>query len=326
LQVKLLDVHVQRHDIAGPCRALRHLVNGRKERFGPCRAYRAIQRIQGGGFDAGIPLGRRDEVVDGHRLARLHFPGVFLAMAQIMVGEIDRQGDAHHLVEIARLVVHHRVAPISGFDHVRRFRRFLASRLAPKIGHILPEIAGLDAIYRLGMGQVVDQVDIPGGNHYLARRFAFGIPGDGHYFRRIRLLHRNRLRADLPLEFLVQRLVKFVPDSDRQSQIAGVHMGRRVGRGQGRNKETKPSGCNCVSHQSCFVHLKRVARNSCATFSVAGTVPAPAGARVSLSGVGRRAGPAQSQSGRRAAPKRVPFQVSRHRIWALSPCRKRFFG
>jgi hypothetical protein len=86
--VQLLDVGVFRQDGFRPGGTVRHLINGVEEEFDTFGGEGAVEGIGGAGFYRDFPFAGRQEFIDGNQFVAGsgHFGGVFIEMAQVMMG------------------------------------------------------------------------------------------------------------------------------------------------------------------------------------------------------------------------------------------------
>jgi len=122
------------------------------------------------------------------------------------MGQMNSHHHAHHLVEITGLIVHDVVCPIFRIDDARELKGGIIRRAA-EILHVLIEKTGLGSVNRLGVRQMIDQVDESRGNGNLAHHFVVLGTDDGRDLRNVLGLQGDGVGGDLAAKFWRQRVV-----------------------------------------------------------------------------------------------------------------------
>jgi hypothetical protein len=241
LLVEFFDVGVLGKDGRRPGRTPGKSVNRLKERAGAVGGQGAIEGVGRAGFDGHVPFPRRQEFIDGkHFVAGAgHLGRVFVEMAQVVMGQINGDHHADHLVEITGLIVEDVVLPKARVNHHRQLDGEIVPRRSDEILHVLIEEARLNAVDGLGVGKMIDKVNKTRRDGDLAQDFALIPAGYGGDLREVLRLQGNGLGGQLFAEFFRQGFRQIAAPVQRDAEAAGIRpgwngvlAGRRQGGGE----------------------------------------------------------------------------------------------
>jgi hypothetical protein len=222
--VEFFDVGVFGEDDFRPGWTPGKSVNRLKERPDAFGGQGAIESVGGAGSDGHFPFPGRQKLIDGDRfVARAgHLGGVFVEMAQVVVGQINGDHHADHLVEITGLIVEDVILPKARVSHHGQLDGGIVRRRSREILHVLVEEARLKAVNGFGVGKMVDKVNETGRDGDLAQDLGFVPAGDGRDLREILRLQGDGLGGQLVAEFRRQPFTQVAAPIQRDAEAAGI--------------------------------------------------------------------------------------------------------